>query len=486
MTTSPSSPAARGARGTTGFYRLAALLLAAFFGGIALVSLAVWVKNGHIAALAHPTVLLWVAYAALCWWLVRKTADTRWTAAVLFAAALLPRLALCFVHTGTPTSDFANYWAMGQAFLRGDGASIAALVDQYRVLEFSGLAALWGGMQWITGGSLLGFQILQCCITAGIAVAIYALGSQADKRVGRIAALLFALYPSNLVMAQVFTNQHLAVLLALCSILLFLHGLRADRLWQRLLYGALAGLALLVSHYAHASSMITRIAFALYAILLCFALRRQTLRILAVLAACLLLFSGGKALVDGALLAGEYRLPATEQFHQTERILTGLTAETDGQLDQAQRDAFRAMTDEQANAAILQKFKQPIPLLKLFARKAAIMWGAMDSSFVFYTHEANETPQTLAIASALGALDVVYVAAVYLLAALGLCIQLFVKRGDARPYHLPMLLVAGWIGVYLVYEIQMRYRYYAMPFLMIFAALGLTLLLARGRKKGRA
>ena len=482
MTVTPLSAAGRGTRGTAFFYRVLALLLAAFWVAVALVSLAVWVKNGHAAALPSLVTLAWLTFAALGVWLVHKTADTRQAAAAVFLAALLPRLALCLIHTTTPTSDFANYWAMGQAFLQGDRAAIAALVDHYRVLEFSGLAVLWGGMQWITGGTALGFQLLQCALTAGIAVAVYFLGSKTDTRTGRIAALLFALYPSNIVIAQVFTNQHLAVLMALISILLFLRALAGNALWQRVLYGALAGLALLVSHYSHPSSVITRIAFAVYTVGLCVALRKQILPILAVLAACLIAFSGGKALVDHTLLAGGYRLSATEQFHQTERILTGLTTETDGQLDQVQRDAFRAMTDEQARNAILAELARPVPLIKLLARKAVIMWGAMDSSFTWYTHEGNETPQTLAVSSAMGALDVLFAAAVYLLAALGL----ITERRAAPCTDLYKLIVIGWIGVYLLYEIQMRYRYYAMPFLMIFAALGIARLYKRGRKKGNA
>jgi|GEM_PF-6876390 len=51
---------------------------------------------------------------------------------------------------------------------------------------------------------------------------------------------------------------------------------------------------------------------------------------------------------------------------------------------------------------------------------------------------------------------------------------------------LPLLITTGYIGGYWAYGIQMRYRCYAMPFLMIFAVLGVTRLLARGRKKGNA
>lgn len=481
MTNPASSPEGSGARGVTGFYRVLACALAAFFAAIALVSLAVWVKNGHITSLISVVALLWLVHAGVFAFAAYKTANRRFTAAFVFLAALTPRVAVLLVQTYTPTSDFANYWAMGQAFLAGDKATIAALVDHYRVLEFSGLSVLWGCMQWLSGGTLLGFQCLQCVLTAGIAVMVYLLGKRADKRLGLLAGLLYAVYPSNLVMSQVFTNQHLATLLALGALLLFLRGMEARGLGRRILLGALAGLVLLVSHYSYPASIITRIACVLYAAGLCFTLRRQVLPILCVLAAFLIAFSAGKALTDQLLVSGGYRLETTERFHQTERILTGLTVETDGQLDQALRDTYRAMSDGEALAAIGDAFRHPGALLKLFARKALKMWGAMDSSFTWYSSGENETGQALAVSTALGALDVVFVAAVYLLAAAGL----FLRRKALRPFALYLWIVAGWIGVYLLYEMQMRYRYYAMPFLMLFAALGIQTLLDH-RKKATA
>jgi hypothetical protein len=472
-----------GARGVTMFYRVLAVLLAAFFAAVAAVSLAVWVKNGHAASLVSIVTPVWLAWAVLCFFMLRKIEGTRWTSAAVFVLALLPRLALAFVQTYTPTSDFANYWTLGQAFVQGDNSLIATMVAQYRILEFSGLAALWGGMQWISGGTMFGFQCLQCIITSGIAVLIYLLGNKADRLVGLIAAALYALYPSNLAMSQVFTNQHLATLLALSAILLYLRGMEAKDIGRRVLYGTLAGLALLVSHYAHPSSLITMIAFILYAVLICIDLKDQIPRVLCVLAACLIAFYGGKTLTNHVLLREGYRSPGTEQYQSYSRLLVGLMDETDGQLDsEIWNTTYIQITDDEIPAILKERLKEPFKLISLFARKALKMWGAMDSSFVFYTHEANETKETLAVAGTLGALDVVYVAAVYLLAAIGL----FVNRNVLRQLRLSALITAGWIGVYLLIEIQMRYRYYAMPMLMIFAALGAVWLLKRGRKKADA
>lgn len=471
-----------GARGVSVFYRVLAALLAAFFAAVAAVSLAVWVKNGHAASLVSIVTPLWLAWAALCFIALRKIGDAKWAAAAVFALALLPRLSLAFVQTYTPTSDFLSYWQMGQAFLRGDKALIAAVVDNSRAYEFAGIGVWEGFMQFVSGQTALGYQLLQCVITSGTAVLIYLLGSRMDRRVGLIAALLYALYPSNLAFSQVFTNQHLATFLALSAVLVFLKAMDETALRKSVLLGALAGALLLFSHYEHPSSIVTRAAFVVFAALLCFDLRGQWLRVLCALAACLLLFSAGNALLGRLLLTQGYRLETTRGSVLKEGVLTGLTGETDGLLDSAIRDEYRALTDAEQSAAIMEKLLHPAELAKLFARKALKLWGAMDSSFVFYTHETNGTETASAVSESLGALDVPFVAAVYLLSALGLVFN----RKARGALRLPMLITAGWIGVYLIYEIQMRYRYYAMPLLMIFAAAGLVWLLGRGRKKADA
>ena len=83
------------------------------------------------------------------------------------------------------------------------------------------------------------------------------------------------------------------------------------------------------------------------------------------------------------------------------------------------------------------------------------------------------------VASAFGALDGLYTAAAYLLAAAGL----FLSRDKIRPLALPLIILTGWLSIYLFTEIQPRYRYYGMVFVTIFAAVGVYMLWQRYRTK---
>ena len=90
----------------------------------------------------------------------------------------------------------------------------------------------------------------------------------------------------------------------------------------------------------------------------------------------------------------------------------------------------------------------------------------MDSSFQWYTDAA--TPLQHTVASAFGALDMLFVSAAYLLAAFGM-VQSPKQHAAAG---LPLITLTGWLCAYLIMEIQPRYRYYGMTFVMIFAAVG--------------
>jgi len=144
---------------------------------------------------------------------------------------------------------------------------------------------------------------------------------------------------------------------------------------------------------------------------------------------------------------------------------------------------------------IRERLSQP-DLLGFFDAKLLRMWMVPDGSFGWATMDGNNTAQTLTGVSddvlnnwLAGAklLDFFYVAILFLFAWVG---GLLRRRGTES--DLLLLVFLGWIGVHFFIEIQTRYRYYGMPFLMIFAAYGVFRLLGgagsvlRRRRTGKA
>ena len=456
--------------------------MAVIFLMLAVSSLGIWIKNEQYSRLFAWLNLLWLIYFLLSAFTLRHTAHHKYCMAILFLLALTPRLALALLQPYTPTNDFMCYWEMGEALLQGDPSVTAHYVNHFLILEYAGLGVVSAAMQLISGGTMMGFQILLTLITSINTVLIYQIGKSFHSHVGIIAAFIYALYPSNIVMTQVFTNQHMATMLALLSLLVYLKGFQSRTICRAGLHGGAAGVLLLCSQYAHPSSLVTRIAFAVFAILLCIELSSNRKRVaitLCVLIACLLLYSFGLYMTDKILLYYSLRDTGAVQYRITTYLLVGLNHETDGLLDETAKYYYMIMTPQQALAEIWRRIRNPIKLFGLFVRKASRMWGSMDTSFYFYTDYINNTPFQHMIASALGALDGLYTTAAYLLTAAGL----FFARDKIRPLALPLIILTGWLSIYLFTEIQPRYRYYGMMFVTIFAAVGVYTLWQRYRMK---
>ena len=179
------------------------------------------------------------------------------------------------------------------------------------------------------------------------------------------------------------------------------------------------------------------------------------------------------------MLSYKLRDEAALQYRYTTYMLVGLDHTTDGQLDEIEKYGYMMMTPQEAWAEIWVRIKNPFQLIGLFIRKAARMWGSMDTSFYFYTDYTNNTPFQHMVASAFGALDGLYIAATYLLAAAGL----FLSRNMNRALALPLIVLTGWFSIFLFSEIQPRYRYYGMIFVILFAAVGCYMLWKRYLEK---
>ena len=278
-------------RSASRFFRWLSVSMALIFAMLSAVSLAIWFRNVQYSRILAWTNVFWLAYGVFSAFTLKQTANHKYCVAVIFLIALAPRLTLALLQPYTPTNDFSCYWDMGAALLQGDPSVTAHYVNHYQILEYAGLGVVSAAMQFISGGTMIGYQILLTLVTSITTVLIYQIGKRFHLYVGIIAALLYALYPSNIVMTQVFTNQHLATLLALLSLLFFLKGMQSRTILHAILYGGAAGLLLLFSQYTHSSTLATRIAFAVYAILFCVELRKKrklAFHSLYVLVTCLL------------------------------------------------------------------------------------------------------------------------------------------------------------------------------------------------------
>ncbi len=409
----------------------------------------------------------------------------------IFALALALRLAVYSVVEYVPTSDFSNYYRMGVAFANGDYAFIAQKAASYHIPDFAGLGVINGSVMRLVGTGVRGFQLAQCVVTSLSAVAIYWIARRLDNRSAPLAGLLFALYPANIFYAQVTTNQHIAVLFTLLAIMVLLLAVESERLWKAAAFAGLSGAFLLISQYAHPSTATTQIAFALFLLtLLVSALfkKRNPVRYAVALAALAVAFFGLHAAANGALIrAGLLDAESTQSSCYLTKVVIGLNPETQGSYSASDWGTVWSYPADEQNdvciAMIRERWAQN-DMLELLDTKILRTWMLKDVSFDWvFAGQPSGTQRVDALTNAFRLLDFLYVAAVFLFAWIGVLL----RRRDNGATDLLIWVILGQMGVYLLIEIQTRYRYVAMVLLIILAAAGVMRVLSAlgnvGKKK---
>jgi hypothetical protein len=457
-----------------------------------------WVALAYVAVFALVLLLIFRANKR------GGQSPLAWSAGI-FALALALRLAVYSVVQYVPISDFSNYYQMGVAFVNGDYAFIAGKAASYHIPDFSGLAVINGVLLRLFGTSVRSFQLVHCVIASLNAVAVYLVARRVDKRSAPLAGALFALYPANVFYAQATSNQHIAVLFALLSILLLLYACEAGKPWKSVVFALASGALLLASQYAHPSTATTQIAFALFLltrVISALIRKRRWVRPAVTFAVLFAAFfglhaAGNAALIHNGLLDAE----TTDSSCYLTKVVIGLNSETQGSYSASDWGTVWAYpTDEQNDvciAMIRERWAQN-DMPELLDTKVLRLWMVKDTSIGAALFGMKEQAQAGsaggagavqdeairrldAFADACQLLDFFYVAACFLFAWLGVLL----RRRDRGATDLLIWVVLGQMGVYLFIEIQTRYRYFAMPLLMILAAAGVVRVLEAVGKAGR-
>lgn len=413
-----------------------------------------------------------------------------WGAAIFLIALSLRFFAFANIAY-IPTSDFQNYYGIGLAFLRGDYAAIAGTSTGYHISSFSGLAVLNGLTMLAFGSDIRAFQFAQCVFASLSCVVTYLIARRLDEESAPAAGLLFAFYPANIVFSQVTSNQHLAVLFALLSIWVATVVFTQEKPVKSAILALVSGALLLLSYYAHPSAATTLIAIGIVWLVRFFASlknRKELFRLALIAAAFCIGYFGLRAGAEAGMQAAGLSEATGENSSYLAKVVIGLNPETVGGYSESDWGMIWSYPASEQNAFCLKVIRERLDrpdMFGFFDAKLLRMWMVPDGSFGWATFGGNNTQETLTGVSntVLGdwlagakLLDFFLVAALFLFSWIGVLLR---KRGTVGDLLLWVFL--GWIGVHFFIEIQTRYRYYGMPFLMIFAAYGVFHLLESAR-----
>lgn len=452
----------------------------------------------------YPLLAVWLVVMAIYGWLLYRLQGCCYGvvyAALLFVLCALPRLAVLALHHYIPTNDFANYLLYGQCFVRGDFTPAADLIaNYYQMPKMGGLVVFNGLLMKLFGSSLLGLQLANILLTGSICVALYQLLKPVHRQAAWITALLWMVYPSNIVSAQIPTNHHGAVLFFLLALLLYQRLLRCEGWLQIILLAVAVGTCLTVSNLIHPSVIVMQLSILCYTVLAFgyytqrqhfFCRQNQKL-----LAALLLIFLSGSAVQSLCMQQLQARQIITDdrEISVLFKLVLGFNQERGGSYVEDDYTYIRSLSaDEQSEACLQllgQRLENPLETLRFMLQKTDTAWFQRDGYFYWYHEGAllefsqqmaklSETEQaqywrTVRWIDGAQALDLLVVRLVYWLAVLGLWTAGRRFTGDVE--NVLFFLPLGWTAVIMLTEMQSRYRYPAMPAFFFLAALGLCAL----------
>lgn len=431
---------------------------------------------------------------------------------VIFVLAAIPRLFLIFLNFEfyQPTSDFLNYFRLGQGMFQGDYEGVARIVASYRVPTMGGLAVYNGLIMRLFSPTIIGFQISNVITTSLICVFIYLIGKAINRKIALTAAMFFSLYLSNIVSTSIMLNIHPMLLYILISMYFMQKVIVTDKKCLIVVYvifsTMFAGIALVL----HISAITFVIAYTVFIIILLFSnANKKTIlsffsfeastKCQAKASMCkkmlmvMCIFLIGCFMIPQAGVQLMYRrgvINSFESYTVLRNFAVGLDVSSGGSFvnnENLARLNSYPVDERQAVAIqiIAEQLKKPMETIRLIVGKTGRNWFGRDTSFWWYVdYQVNHVPREkmsheqleslsriVRLSGGAERLDQLVVHFLFLLAALGLLLKPYKKPDDI--YYLQMIVLIGMFAVIGLGEAQPRYRYIAMPSLMILSSAGL-------------
>lgn len=424
------------------------------------------------------TVLSGLALAV--WLIARFSHREKQVLLVLLILSAALRAAVIVLVPTQPVSDFGQLFEAAQATAAGDLSWSHVTWDYFAWWPYQIPFVLYEALVYKLVPSMAALKTLNLVWSIGINYFIYRLAARfLPKHCALIAAFLYAVHPGQIALVPVLTNQHISMFFMLFGLSVLFEA----RSWKGFV---LSGALLAVGNLMRPEAVI--LVAALGCLCLCSFIqkpgKRRLVQLITALAAVVLTYFAvqkAAAWILYALDAAPYGLgnQAPEW-----KLMIGLNTETGGHMTTADAAALYITDPAARHEACMAVVKGYVDacanLPAFFFGKFTDFWKTGED-FSFVLGEINAWESTrLGITydrlfAGLGGIETAERFFSYVLTAVG-CFLLGLgsaKNSRRRAPELPLIIAAilcGIVLVYLIIEIQPRYRYIAMPFVFIMAS----------------
>jgi len=459
-----------------------------------------WQDEYSFAALMWAVGLVLIACTGM--WIPGRG---RWFALGLFAVAFGLKLAMALWAEAEPFSDFLTMYNAAADLSRGGFDETQAYWPYLLRWAYQTFFVAYEAVILWAFPSSFGLTPLLMTNTlwmAGANVLVYALARQCmSERGARLAALLYLLFPAPYLLAPVLTNQHVSLFFALLGLWLLMRG-------KRVVWFVPAGVCLAVGNALRPDVLL--LAAALGGVLLLRLLGRLTRwktewQWKAVWADTMpVAVSVGVCWLTGVALSAVFVVSGLnpnglKNMNPEWKFVIGLNMATGGGFSQplydrvfptaeGEKDVFLfdlETSREVSRIVVREHMRMPKRAMADFLfEKTVRAWGFTEStSWAFRGQDERMTPFGVTVEEAAGVwryAERIYFAVVCALAAFGAAMQW--RRKDVSVVLVACgLMLALFIGVHVLIEVQTRYRHFVMPFVFMLTA-GVPLGFVRAKK----
>lgn len=388
---------------------------------------------------------------------------------IIFLLALILRY-LCVVII--PTVQTSDFLIMHQAAINAANGDFAFVNDPYYQdwayqLGFVFYQAL---IIWFTGSEKFVLQIINVFFTSASVVIVYLIGRDVfNKRAGIVAAFLYAFYLPVVVSSALLTNQHLATFFFISSVYVVLQIHKSPYFM-----GILAGLLIAFGDFFRPLGIVVLTGVSLFLLYKSWRpiVKFEFKEIVLIL---FVLFSY-KATTETLTYAINYSGVYEGRLRNNNpkwKFVLGLNQSTTGTYSFELAKIVSAANSKEErdhiqDQIIKEHLSNKMALLTLFKDKFFNMWGSSDALIWWSLRDTG-------LSNSLSQLTVIEQSQYLLILSLFIFgFLLSIRKFNFKSY-LMLAILSLYVGVHLLIEIQTRYRYFAMPFIIIYAGYGYTI-----------
>lgn len=406
--------------------------------------------------------------------------NTKVFIALLIIIALLPRLAWIYYVQTQPFSDFLHLHDYG---INASQGNFKGFVNFYAVFPFKiGFGMVLAALYSLFGTDIIAVKLFNVILSVILVLLLYAGGKMLyNEKAGRIAALLAAVWPAQIMYTSVIASEHLFLVLFTASVVLILFFIKKYNYKNYKFFNGnliLIGIGVLTA----AAQLIRPMSMVLLPVFAVFILIYKKYRADALAGAALGIKSIVLVTVCYFALINLVNIPVQKatgvditRSNAGFNLMVGTNDKYDGAFNyddfsiiEKNNYDFDKVHTEAKEIAFQRLKSNPLQIIKLVMRKYKILWGNENYGYYWSTVSSESHGQADIVKSHprlfYGISQAFYIV-VLLMAILSCFYTLIQKRYDA----LIILMIFGGILIsYTLLEVQCRYHMPVVPLLILF------------------